>query len=291
VPTRLGVACALAAAILALGPAGAVEPENAADETPAPPERDVAAEFTDPLTTLPQLFLQDSLALESYGTEAISNRLTARLAVPRLPSSSLIPLDQLIRPSVSLVTVPTGRGDETRTELGDTVLLDLAVLPLESRRRGLVVALGPVLVFPTATHRTAGQGAWQLGPALGAIYKGRPGLLVGFLLQNPISFATTSSSRESVNALLFQPVLMAYLGRGFYLKSGDSTWSLSWRDDGPRVVPVSLGLGYVWRREGKPPLNLYASGEWMLLREDAPVAPQFSLKLGVSISFPEWKLH
>jgi hypothetical protein len=282
---------ALAAPLLALALLGSADLSSAADETAAAPDRDVAAEFTDPLTTLPQVFLQDSLALESYGTGALSNRLTARLAVPRLPSSSLIPIDQLIRPSLSLVTVPTGRGKETRTELGDTVLLDLGVLPLESRKRGLAVAVGPVLVFPTATHRTAGQGAWQIGPALGAIYKGRPGLLVGFLLQNPISFAYTSSSREPVNALLFQPVVMAYLGRGFYLKSGDSTWSLSWRDDGPRVVPVSLGLGYVWRRAGKPPLNLYASGEWMLLREDAPVAPQFSLKLGVSVSFPEWKLH
>ena len=39
----------------------------------------------------------------------------ARVIVPRLPKYSLLPFVQLIRPSVSLVTVPTGRGGATET--------------------------------------------------------------------------------------------------------------------------------------------------------------------------------
>lgn len=280
-----------ACALLALaGGLVAALPADAQDAAPRAPDRDVAAEFTDPLTTLPQIFLQNAYTPWNYGSDANTNRLTARIAVPRVPASSLLPFDQLIRPSLSMVTVPTGPGERTRTELGDFVLFDLAVLPLESRKRGLVMGVGPVLVFPTATHPTAGQGAWQAGPAFGAIYKGKPGILLGWLLQNPISFAYTDSSRPKINTLLFQPIVMAYLGKGFYVKSGDSTWAFGWREGSPTILPVSLGLGYVMLRDGKPPLNLFLSGEWTVYRKNAPVAPQTSIRFGVSIAFPKWKI-
>jgi hypothetical protein len=98
----------------------------------------------------------------------------ARLIVPRVPRFSLFPFVQLIRPSLSLVTVPTGKGSGTRTEFGDMQLFDLAVLPWPARETGVYMGIGPVFVFPTATDRTAGQSAWQAGPAFGMIYKGIP---------------------------------------------------------------------------------------------------------------------
>ena len=67
---------------------------------------------------------------------------------------------------------------------------------------------------PTATpaggNLRARAGIDRLGgPAGAALYKGIPGLLLGVLIQNPISFAYTSSDREPVNALSVQPVLLA----------------------------------------------------------------------------------
>ena len=47
--------------------------------------------------------------------------------------------------------------------------------------------LGPTFVFPTATSKSAGQGAWQAGPGVVAVYTGVPQLLAGFLWRNPIS--------------------------------------------------------------------------------------------------------
>ena len=136
----------------------------AQDEATAPTATDVAAEFSDPLTTLPQIFLQNAYTPVNHGTDAATNRLIARLIVPRVPSTSLLPFVQLIRPSVSLVTVPEGRGKGTRTEFGDAQLFDLGVIPWPGSESGLFMGVGPVFVFPTATHRTAGQGAWQVGP-------------------------------------------------------------------------------------------------------------------------------
>mgnify|MGYP003580747964 FL=1 len=258
-------------------------------QTSSPTAPDVAAEFSDPLTTLPQIFLQNAWTPENYGTDADTNRLTLRLIVPPLPSSSLLPFVQLIRPSLSLVTVPTGKGEGTRTEFGDMQLFDLAVIPWpDPKSSGLLMGVGPVFVFPTATHRTAGQGAWQVGPAFAAIYKGIPRLLLGGLVQNPISFAYTDSDREPVNTLLFQPIILAYLGRGFYVKSADSTWTMGWRDGSATVIPVSFGLGYVMLRQGWPPLNLFVSGEWTAYRDNAPIAPKTTLRFGLTIAFPEW---
>jgi hypothetical protein len=246
---------------------------------------ELSAEFNDPLTALPQIFLQDAYTPSNYGTDAQTNRVVARLIVPRVPRFSLFPFVQLIRPSVSLVTVPTGRGRATRTEFGDAQLFDLAVIPWPDREIGLMMGVGPVFVFPTATDESAGQGAWQVGPAFGAIYKGIPGLLLGVLLQNPISFAYTSGDRP-VNALLVQPILLKHLWRGLYVKSADATWGFGWHDGAPTTLPLSLGVGYVIPREGSAPLNVFVAGEWMAHRHDAPVAPQTTVRFGLTVALP-----
>src|SRR5262245_41024951 len=255
-----------------------------------PQDTKLTQEFNDPLTSLPQLFVQDAYTPANYGTEAETNRVIARLIVPRVPRFSLFPFVQLIRPSLSLVTVPTGPGSATRTELGDMQLFDLFVIPWPGPGSGLLMGVGPVFVFPTATHPTAGQGAWQVGPAFGMIYKAIPGVLVGCLLQNPISFAYTSADRRPVNTLLVQPILLKHLWRGLYVKSADATWAFGWREGSPKTLPLSLGLGWVIRHDALPPLNVFVSGEWMAFRENAPIAPQTTVRFGFTVAFPQLRV-
>ena len=279
------VTLVLLAASLLLG-----TPAAAADaEAPKPSLAKLAQEFTDPLTTLPQIFTQNVYTPTNFGTDAPANRVIARAIIPRVPESSLLPFVQLIRPSVSLVTVPTGTGSGTRTAFGDMQLFDLAVLPWPDRESGLLMGVGPVFVFPTATEKTAGQGAWQAGPAFGAIYKGIPALVMGCLIQNPISFAYTSQDRHPVSTLLVQPILAVYLGRGFYLKSADATWAMGWRSGSATMLPLSLGLGYMLLHEDWPPLNFFVSGEWMAYRDNAPIAPQMTVRFGLTIAFPQFR--
>lgn len=251
---------------------------------------ELAGDFNDPLTTLPQLFVQDAYTPAVYGTEAVSNRLIVRLIVPRVPRFRLFPFVQLIRPSLQLVTVPTGRGKDTRTAFGDFGLIDLFVLPWLTKQTGMLMGLGPVFVFPTATDDLAGQGAYQVGPAFAAIYKNIPGLLIGCLIQNPISFAYTSSDRRPLSALLFQPIILQHLWHGLYIKSADATWTFSWRDGTPDVVPISLGLGWVIPRGREPALNFFVSGEWTAYRNHAPVAPQTTVRIGMTVAFPGLRL-
>jgi hypothetical protein len=245
----------------------------------------LAADFNDPLTTLPQLFIQDAYTPVNYGTDAPANRVITRLIVPRIPRFSFFPFVQLIRPSLSLVTVPTGTGSDTRTAFGDIALFDLLVIPW-LHESGVIMGVGPLFVFPTASDERAGQGAWQAGPSFAAIYKGIPGFLVGCLVQNPISFAYTSSNRRPISTLLVQPIILKHLWRGLYIKSADATWSFGWHEGAPALVPLSLGLGYVIPRGGAPALNFFVTGEWTAYRNHAPVAPQTTLRVGMTISFP-----
>jgi hypothetical protein len=201
------------------------------------------------------------LWMTDLATEENSSRtsLILRPIIPRVRRFSLFPLIQLIRPSFSLVTVPSAKGG-TRTEFGDIQLFDLAVLPWPSDETHLKIGLGPMFVFPTATSSSAGQGAWQAGPAMGAVYTGIPWLVMGFLLQNPVSFAYTSPKRPPQNTLEFQPALALHVWKGWYLRSAEATWAFGWRHHSATVLPLSLGVGDVIVRPGLPPLNLYVTG-------------------------------
>jgi hypothetical protein len=128
------------------------------------PRESLEQEFTDPLTTLPQIFFKDTYSPANYGDRVQTNQLIARAIIPRIPPYTLLPFVQLIRPTFSLVTIPNSKHG-TRTELGDTQLFDLAVPPWPAVETGFRLGLGPTFVFPTATSKGAGQGSWQAGPA------------------------------------------------------------------------------------------------------------------------------
>ncbi len=249
-------------------------------------EERLEQDFTDPLTTLPQLVVRDSYTPTNYGTNVQTNQLIIRPLIPRIPPRTLLPITQLIRPTLALVTVPSSRGG-TRTEFGDLALFDLAVLPWPKRSSGFLIGLGPTFVFPTATSKSAGQGAWQAGPALGAIYRGIPGLLVGFIAQNPISFAYTSPGRPPQNTFQLQPVFALHLWGKWYLRSAEANWTMGWHSHSPTMLPLSLGLGRTFVRKGLPPMSFFVTGQWMLYRQFAPLAPQTTINFGMTMAFPQ----
>ena len=258
-------------------------------------EEKLEQDFTDPLTTLPQVIVRDSYTPANYGpcTSQVcvrndeTNQFLIRPIIPRVPPNTLLPFNQLIRPTFSLVTVPSSRGG-TRTEFGDLPMFDIAVLPWPDRKKtGLLVGVGPTFVFPTATSKSAGQGAWQAGPALGAIYTGIPGLLVGFIAQNPIAFAYTNPHRPPQNTFELQPVLAYHLWDKWYLRSAEANWTMGWHRHYPTTLPLSLGLGRTIVRPGLPPMSLFVTGQWMAYRQYAPIAPQTTINFGLTVAFPQ----
>jgi hypothetical protein len=254
-------------------------------------EEQLERDFTDPLTTLPQVIIRDSYNPANYGTAVETNQALIRPLIPRIPPNSILPFPQLIRPTFSLVTVPSARGG-TRTEFGDLPIFDIAALPWPDRKKtGLLIGVGPMFVFPTATSRSAGQGAWQAGPALGAIYSGIPGVLIGFIAQNPIGFAYTSPDRPPQNTFQLQPVVAVHLWGKWYFRSAEANWTMGWHRRSPTTLPLSAGIGRTFVRPGLPPMSFFVTGQWMVYRQFAPVAPQTTINFGLTLAFPQLRYY
>ncbi|MGA8057488.1 MAG: hypothetical protein WB999_04550 [Candidatus Binataceae bacterium] len=253
-------------------------------------EEDILArEVDDPTAILTQLKLQDLYTPRNFQTTAQTNTVQLRPVIP-VASFALFPFEQLIRPTFEVQTLATSRGSSTITEFADMQLLDLFVSNWpDPKETGFGWGVGPTFVFPTGRVSQAGKHAWEVGPALGVSYRGIPHLMAGFLFQNPISFAYTNSSATPQSQMQFQPLISYTLGRGWYVKSADSTWTVNWRHGSSTTIPASLGCGRVWKFEG-PELNAWVSGEWAAYRQYTNITPMYTVRFGVTLLFPHFEL-
>jgi len=244
----------------------------------------------DPTASLAQIQFRDIYSPAQYGTNAQPNALQIR-PVFNISPLLFIPCEQLVRPTLRIVTAARGKGASTSTGYDDMQLLDLFIMRWPNTDAiKFRWALGPFFIFPTATNQQLGQGAWQLGPAAAFSYRGIPGLDLAGLMQQATSFAYTSARSRPITSLTFQPIITYQLGRGWYLKSSDSTWIFNLRHNTSTTMPINAGFGKVWRLSTGLAIDTSTSGEWMVYRQFAPRAAQFSLLFQVSLLFPKTKL-
>jgi hypothetical protein len=247
----------------------------------------LSEEVNDPTASLTQVQVKDIYTPAQYGTNAQPNTLQIR-PLFAIPGFSLIPLDQIARPTIRIVTVPDGKGAATTTAYDDMQFFDLFVMPWpDSRATGLRWGIGPYFVFPTATSRLTGQGAWQAGPAFAYSYRAIPGLNIAGLMQQATSFAYTSSGSVPVTSLTFQPIISYQLGREWYIKSSDATWTFNLRHNKSTTMPISAGFGRVWKLSQGYAIDTSVSGEWMLYRQFSRQTEQFTLNFQAAVLLPQ----
>jgi hypothetical protein len=253
-------------------------------------EETLAEQVNDPTATLDQFQVKDIYTPAEYGTNAQPNTLQIR-PIFSIRGLSLVPLDQIIRPTIKVVTVPKGRGASTTTAYDDMQLFDLFVIPWPgSEETGLRWAVGPYFVLPTSTSEQTGNGAWQMGPAAGFAYDATPRLKIAGLLQQATSFAYTSSKSKPVTSLTFQPMISYELGHGWYLNSSDATWTFNLRHNTSTTIPISAGLGKVWKFNNDYSMDTAVSGEWMIYRQFADQTEQFTLNFTMTLLLPQLEL-
>jgi hypothetical protein len=90
---------------------------------------------------------------------------------------------------------------------------------------------------------------------LGVIYTGFLGLLAGFIVQNPGSFAYTSPNRKPQNTLESSPLALDLFG-DWYLRSAEANWMIGWHHHSQTTLTLSLGIGRTFVRSGLPPHEL-----------------------------------
>jgi hypothetical protein len=253
-------------------------------------DESLAIKENDPTANLTQFKIQDIYTPAEYGTNAQLNTLQFRPLLAVRPQI-FTPLEQLIRPTIQIVTVPRNKGATTVTALDDFQLLDLFVMPWPNyKETQFRWGIGPYLVFPTSTSQYTGKGAWQMGPAWAFGYRGIPRLQIAGLFQQATSFAYSSSHSVPQSSLQIQPMLSYQLGRGWYLKSSDSTWTINWRHKTSTQMPLSAGFGKVWRFGEGYAIDTSFSCEWMAYRQFSTQTEQFALRFQMNILLPQIQL-
>ncbi len=112
---------------------------------------------------------------------------------------------------------------------------------------------------------------------------------IGFIVQNPVSFAYTSPKRVPVNTLQIQPVVALHLYGKWYLRSAEANWMIGWRRHTPTTIPLSIGIGRTFVRLGLPPMSFFVTGQWTAYRQFAPVTQQTTINFGITMAFPEFR--
>ena len=129
-----------------------------------------------------------------------------------------------------------------------------------------------------------------MGPAWAFGYRGIPRLQIAGLFQQGTSFAYTWSHSVPVSSIQIQPILSYQLGRGWYLKSSDSTWKINYRHKTSTEIPLSAGFGKVWKFGEGYAIDLSVAGEWMVYRQFSTQTQQFTLRFGVNLLLPQAEL-
>lgn len=249
----------------------------------------LATEVEDPTAILTQLQLQDLYTPRNFQTSAQTNTIQCRPIVP-IQAFADFPFQQLIRPTIKVSQIATSSSSSTITEYQDMELIDLFVSNWpDPEKTGFGWGLGPTFVFPTGRVSAAGSHAWQTGPAAAAAYRGIPRLMIGFIFQNPISIGYTNSSATPQSQMEFQPRISYTLGHGWYVKSSDSTWIVNWRHGGSTKIPISFGIGRVWKLSDLQ-LNPWVSGEWTTYRQNTNITPMYTVRFGLTLLFPDLQL-
>jgi hypothetical protein len=141
-----------------------------------------------------------------------------------------------------------------------------------------VFGLGPVFVFPTASHSEMGQGKYQVGPALGYVNRAVSGWQLALLVQQFFSFAG-DPQRASVNQLTLQPFVTKLLPDSWYVGT-QPTITVDFAK-GTSSVPLDLVVGKVLG--GRWNLNVKAT---VYPRWTSPPAKDYELTLSIGYHFP-----
>ena len=174
--------------------------------------------------------------------------------------------------------VPEVDNENGPTNAGVGDLTWLTLLLLGSSKAWGTLGIGPVLVFPTASHSEMGDGKYQAGPALGYLNDAVPGWQFAFLLQQYFSYAG-DSHRSSVNQLTLQPFVTKLLQDSWYVQT-QPIITLDFVKN-TSSVPVNLVVGKLLA--GRWNVNLQATGypSWT-----SSPSKQYELRVSIGYQFP-----
>ncbi len=217
--------------------------------------RELSAAAQNPTAPLVLAQLRDIIIPVVPGKNGAENLFQIQPVIPILPTAHLH-FTQLIKITMQFPTIPPPEGN---SGFGDFQLFDLVTIKQSWGRLGF----GPALVFPTASSAALGQGKWQAGPAVAAIWTSIRHLVAGGVFQNPISYAG-DATRPNVNTLIFTPSFTYNMEKGWFAGLSDFNWTLDWENNAAFTMPLGVQLGKVISI-GSQPISMSFEGGYTII--------------------------
>lgn len=215
--------------------------------------RALANQVNDPTASLTLFQFRNIFVPSVPGYSSPGNVLELDPVFPIFPSRFL-PFEQLMKVTLPFLTTPN---PGSQTGLGDFSFFDVVTFKESWGKWGF----GPAMIFPTATATALGQGKWQAGPAVAAIYTGVKNLTLGVVAQNPISYAG-SADRPAVSSFSLTPTLTYNLPHGWFAGFDDFDITFDWQNNGHATIPIGPQVGKIFTI-GKVPVSLSLEGAWV----------------------------
>lgn len=238
---------------------------------------------SNPITNLSQLQFENDFSPRNYGSKNSSNILSIKPLIA-LNKTKAFPFEQLIRVKFQVPTLPKSAKTKKGTSLGDTQIFDLFITEEPAWGRW---GIGPIAIFPTATTLEAGQGKWQIGPALGISVLKLTGWQIGFLAQNPISFAG-NPEKPKQNYLFFQPfIIYHFLKNSYFISNGE--WTIDWLSH-TKQIPINIGIGYTTSFIKEFKVDSLLQFQYMVYQnatKNTGFVNHYTIQLSLSMLFPE----
>jgi len=249
-------------------PPAATLVEGSQRSTGGPSPSDVAT-ANNPIAPMNAIYFQNYYAPTVYGVPGPSNLLDLRALI--------VGGRQFIRATLP-ISSSQDSNDNQHSGLGDFNVFDaIKMTPMKSKD---ILAVGPLLVAPTATNPFLGQGKWQAGlAAIGVHPLSEGSLLIGvFTWQH--SFAG-ERTRPDTQVLTFQPVAVLSIGGGYYVRSS-SVWSFDINNN-RQLIPLGVGFGKVFKT-GNVIVNAFIEPQFTIYR-NGPAQPAFQVYSGLNFQF------
>jgi len=172
----------------------------------------------------------------------------------------------ITRPVIPVYNTPYAQGLKNvdyKFGLGDAELM--AMVAPSSTKSGFLFGVGPTAIFPTATDRQLGNGKWQLGSALAAVYMDEK-WVAGIFPQQWWSIGGDPSRKEvsltkAQYFLWYSPVNTWQVGM-----SPNIVIDWTQKDaDKALTLPVGLGVAKLITL-GKLPLKISAEADYSIIR-------------------------
>jgi hypothetical protein len=253
------------------GPAQPPPSGMVAQSSSGGPSASDIANANNPIAPMNAIFFQNYYAPTVKGTPGPNNLLDLR--------TLMVSGRQIVRATLP-ISSSGNTNDNQPSGLGDFNVFD--AFKLTPQHSNNVLAVGPMLVAPTATNPSLGQGKWQAGVAAVDVYSVSPGSILVGIFNWQHSFAG-EHSRPEAQAVTFQPIAALSIGGGYYFRSS-GVWSFDIAND-KHLIPLGVGFGKVFKVHNvivnasiEPQVTVYHSGTGL---------PAFQLFTGLYFLFPK----